>query len=233
MILPSFQIGQLTTPAANTSFINKYKFFKDACVSLSFWYSQVLSFDWSWFQWSSAGVDAHYAIIRRNCLSLPFYYTEKYSVCKKKACHCFVQCIHTIKPGQCTIFCSLSTMIWATSWENLFMPYANNKGADQPAHWCSLISAFVVRFPGSIIPLLAKSKISRFQLASIAEHAGLSLPWSQTPKTDFLVTGLILSGLHQTYKIAFVPTTNSDQSAHPRSRLAFAWCSMGSRRPKS
>ena len=21
--------------------------------------------------------------------------------------------------------------IWATSWENLFMPYANNKGADQ------------------------------------------------------------------------------------------------------
>ena len=118
MILPSFQTGQLTTPAANTSFINKYKFFKDACVSLSFWYSQVLSFDWSWFQWSSAGVDAHYAIIRRNCLSLPFYYTEKYSVCKKKkACHCFVQCIHTIKPGQCTIFCSLSTMIWATSWE--------------------------------------------------------------------------------------------------------------------
>ena len=24
-------------------------------------------------------------------------------------------------------------MKWATSWENLFMPYANNKGADQPA----------------------------------------------------------------------------------------------------
>ena len=23
---------------------------------------------------------------------------------------------------------------WAMSWENLFMPYANNKGADQPAH---------------------------------------------------------------------------------------------------
>ena len=34
--------------------------------------------------------------------------------------------------------------IWATSWETLFMPYANNKGADQPAHQRSLISAFVV-----------------------------------------------------------------------------------------
>ena len=32
-------------------------------------------------------------------------------------------------------------LLWATSWENLFMPYVNNKGADQPAHPCSLISA--------------------------------------------------------------------------------------------
>ena len=36
--------------------------------------------------------------------------------------------------------------VWATSWENLFLPYANNKGADQPAHPRSLISAFVVRY---------------------------------------------------------------------------------------
>ena len=33
---------------------------------------------------------------------------------------------------------------WATLWENLFIPYVNNKGADQPAHSRSLISAFVV-----------------------------------------------------------------------------------------
>ena len=39
-------------------------------------------------------------------------------------------------------------------------PYANNKGADQPAHPCSLISAFVVRFLDSIIPILTKSKIA-------------------------------------------------------------------------
>ena len=39
---------------------------------------------------------------------------------------------------------------WATSRENLFMPYANNKGADQLAYPCSLISTFVVRCLDSI-----------------------------------------------------------------------------------
>ena len=41
------------------------------------------------------------------------------------------------------------------------MPYANNKGADQPAHPRSLISAFVVRCLGSIISLDSIAKISR------------------------------------------------------------------------
>ena len=68
------------------------------------------------------------------------------------------------------------------------MPYANNKGADQPAHPRSLISTFVVRCLDSITPLLALSKISRLQLASEAVQAGLSLNWSQTPKRGFLVT---------------------------------------------
>ena len=43
--------------------------------------------------------------------------------------------------------------IWATSWENLFKPYANNKGADQPAHPRSLISPIVVRCLDIIISL--------------------------------------------------------------------------------
>ena len=51
--------------------------------------------------------------------------------------------------------------IWATLWENLFIPYANNKGADQPAHPCSLISAFIVCCLDSIILLLTVSQISR------------------------------------------------------------------------
>ena len=77
---------------------------------------------------------------------------------------------------------------WATSWENLFMPYANNKGADQPAHSRCLISAFVVHCLVSIIPLVSISKISSLYLASVAAQAGLSLPWSETPKTGFLMT---------------------------------------------
>ena len=41
-------------------------------------------------------------------------------------------------------------MTWATSWENLFLPYANNKDADQPAHPRSLISVFIIRSLDSI-----------------------------------------------------------------------------------
>ena len=67
------------------------------------------------------------------------------------------------------------------------MTYATNKDADQP----SLISVFVVRFLDSRIPILAKSKISSLSLVSVAEQAGLSLTWSETPKTDFHVTWLI------------------------------------------
>ena len=70
------------------------------------------------------------------------------------------------------------------------MPYANNKGADQPAHPRSLISTFVVRCLISIIPPVSISEISRLYLASVAEQAGLGLLWSQTPKTGFLATKL-------------------------------------------
>ena len=42
------------------------------------------------------------------------------------------------------------------------MPYANNKGADQPEHLCSLISTFVVPCLDRMICILAISKVSRF-----------------------------------------------------------------------
>ena len=73
------------------------------------------------------------------------------------------------------------------------LPYANNKGADQAAHPCSRISAFVIHRLDSIIPLVSISKISSFQLVCVAEQTGLSLTWSKTQKTAFLVTWLILS----------------------------------------
>ena len=60
------------------------------------------------------------------------------------------------------------------------MPYANNKGADQPAHPRSLISTFVVRYLDGIIPITAKSEISSLYVASMAAQGGL--------KTGFLVT---------------------------------------------
>ena len=41
------------------------------------------------------------------------------------------------------------------------MPYANNKGADQPSHPSSLISTFVVRCLDIIMPLVSIPEISR------------------------------------------------------------------------
>ena len=73
----------------------------------------------------------------------------------------------------------------------LLLPYANNKGTDQPVHSRSLISAFVVHCMDSIIPLVSIYEISSLYLASLAAQAGLCLTWSQTPKTVFLVTRLI------------------------------------------
>ena len=72
-----------------------------------------------------------------------------------------------VSPGPSLFAYMISTLshwqahIGATSWENLFLSYANNKGADQPAHPRSLISAFVVRCLDSIILLLAIAEISR------------------------------------------------------------------------
>ena len=59
--------------------------------------------------------------------------------------------------------------------KNLFMPYANNKDADQPAHPRSLISAFAVRCLDSIIPVVYISEIASLYLDPVAEQAGLSL----------------------------------------------------------
>ena len=71
------------------------------------------------------------------------------------------------------------------------MPYANNKGADQPSHPHSLISAFVVRCLDSMIPVLAIAEISRLltRLVSVAEQAGLSHTWLQPRRQVFSLRG--------------------------------------------
>ena len=71
------------------------------------------------------------------------------------------------------------------------MPYATNKDADQPAHPRSLISTFVVRCLDSIIPLVSIYEITSLYIGSVAAQAGLSLTWSETPKSGFFVTSLI------------------------------------------
>ena len=54
-------------------------------------------------------------------------------------------------------------------------PYANNKGADQPAHPRSLISTFFVHCLDNIIPLVSISEIS----------AGSNLPRAKKPEDSF------------------------------------------------
>ena len=65
----------------------------------------------------------------------------------------------------------IHNIIWAAKSDKIcFMPYANNKGTDQPVHPRSLISAFVVRCLGSIIPPVSIYEILR--LASLCSWAG-------------------------------------------------------------
>ena len=52
-------------------------------------------------------------------------------------------------------------VLWASTQENLYLGFANNKDTDQPAHPSRVISAFVIHFLESIYKL-ATSEISFF-----------------------------------------------------------------------
>ena len=84
-----------------------------------------------------------------------------------------------------------------------------------------MITAFVVRCLDSTIPLLAIAEISRPKLVSVAEQAGLSLNWSQTPKACFVVTWLIYEPPHdKTNKMTCAPSEDSDQPGHQPSLIS-------------
>ena len=53
----------------------------------------------------------------------------------------------------------------------------------------------------SIIPVVTMYKISRLWLVSVIVQTNLSLTWSQTPKTGFLMMKLIYRGLGAVYTI--------------------------------
>ena len=70
----------------------------------------------------------------------------------------------------------LQTMATRSEWERghektLFMQYANNKGADQPAYSHSLISTFVVRYLVRLISRVSITNISKL-LANLCCYAG-------------------------------------------------------------
>ena len=66
--------------------------------------------------------------------------------------------------------------------------FASSNDADQPAHPCGLIGAFVIRFLESIIYKHALGEITTFLLVSVAKETVLNLALSKTPKTGFLAT---------------------------------------------
>ena len=83
----------------------------------------------------------------------------------------------TASNNWCVIWISTLQNSYSTSWENLFMLYANNKGSDQPAYPLSLINMFIARCLDSIIPLVSICEISSLHLASVAAQASLCLTW--------------------------------------------------------
>ena len=70
-------------------------------------------------------------------------------VCKQSALHSKIQSTRR----------TLGQNNWATMRENMTIGFANNKGADQPAHPRGLISTFVISSFESIISKLATCKI--------------------------------------------------------------------------
>ena len=133
--------------------------------------------DWQWF-WNN--------VLKRKVNNFCFHLLEeswfhflwtclnlKYRISFKfKTSFCTLRAVST----------GLYTCIWAGPWEMCLISYVNNKGADQPAHPRSLISAFVVRCLDSVMSLVSVTKISSLILASVAEQASLSLTWSETPE---------------------------------------------------
>ena len=111
------------------------------------------------------------------------------------------------------------------------MSYANNKGADLPAHPRSLISTFVVHCLDSVMSLVSVTKISNLMLASVAEQADLSLTWSETPEDTFSHDGghILLQGeLIVTQVLCKWDTAKFTQMACYQQRLRSAFVSVTS-----
>ena len=67
-----------------------------------------------------------------------------------------------------------------------------NKDADQLRGNREADQRLCFRYTDSTIPLLSKSEISSLMASSVVVEPGLCWTWSETPKTGFLTTRLIL-----------------------------------------
>ena len=83
---------------------------------------------------------------------------------------------------------ALTPSIWRHRKKTCLQGFANNAGADQPAHLRSLTSDFGIRFLESMICKLDTGEISIFYIVSAAEETGLSYNLSENPKTGFLTS---------------------------------------------
>ena len=104
------------------------------------------------------------------CVILLYFVRTRYSLFGFYTTVCRKRKLYEIEPGH---------------EKTCLMSYANSKGADQPAHPCSLISAFVLCYLDSVMSLVSVTKISSLMLASVAEQASLSLTLSETPEDTF------------------------------------------------
>ena len=70
------------------------------------------------------------------------------------------------------------------------------KDADQLRSNCAADQRLCFRYIDGTVPLLSKSEISSLKASSVAVQLGLCGTWSETPKTGFLTTRLILFDQH-------------------------------------
>ena len=106
--------------------------------------------------------------------------------------------------------------------ENLASGYANNQGADQPAHLRSLISAFIIRFLESMISILTTSEIlnsldTRFsETMKVSKGAKIRNRYNQVPHltqdTNGKVTNTQLDTTNESQEVSPFPA--GDHKAH-------------------
>ena len=100
----------------------------------------------------------------------------------------------------CYHVCRLKTSSFMIHFDSfrMYIKYGNNyrfqriMSIYELRHEKTCFCSLRFRYINSTIPQLPKSLISSFYPSTVVAKSGFRLPWSKTPKTDFLATWLIL-----------------------------------------